>query len=289
MLQTKPYCRGISHSSSLSRSMPSRPISRPFAQSSSSGIFWEHHREADCRMRGLPATLASESNVPLGRTPAAVIAGTTVFRIARRAIFTIFLVILSNWRQHLVNSTSNGRLRGSPRPPDPINRKISPLHLLEVVCFGKLPQLRARRFWRYIPLRHSQHLITHHKFSYRGGTQQRRIKVRVKVEFRIGSLVRRALMKSHSVGKRRTEQVVVTNGKPSQDVRQARALFTAQFRQARHASPTDEQRFERPDGPKWDQCDEVLVLADNSLVLRELQAQVVLQEKGFLSLVVLFL
>src|SRR6516225_1327958 len=76
-------------------------------------------------MRGLPATLARESRVPLGRTPAAVIAGTTLFRIARRAIFAIFLVILSNWRQYLAIpqatpdfATHRGRLtRQSARKP----------------------------------------------------------------------------------------------------------------------------------------------------------------------------
>ncbi len=72
-------------------------------------------------------------------------------------------------------------------------------------------QRRRRRLRRNIPLRRSQHLVPHHKFLHRRRPQQRRIKVRMKVPLRMRNPIRRRLVKSHRVRKRRRKQIVVAN------------------------------------------------------------------------------
>ena len=57
-----------------------------------------------------------------------------------------------------------------------------------------------------------QHFITNHKFTYGGGAQQRRIKVRVQLPVLILFAIKWRAVPAHRVGEGALEEVVITTG-----------------------------------------------------------------------------
>src|ERR1700681_3650698 len=75
-----------------------------------------------------------------------------------------------------------------------------------------LAQTRRRGLCGDISLRRSQHFEPDHKFPNRRGAQQRRIKVRVQMPFRMLLAIGGALVKTHGVGKWSIEDAIIATG-----------------------------------------------------------------------------
>src|SRR5713101_5963503 len=89
---------------------------------------------------------------------------------------------------------------------------------------GNLSQPRRRAFRRNVALR-----IAQHEFLHRGGTQQRRKVVRVKMPFRMCLAIGWTLVKTHGIRERRLEKIVIANSYAPQDVREKLRFFTRKF------------------------------------------------------------
>lgn len=81
-------------------------------------------------------------------------------------------------------------------------------------------------FCGQVSLGFCQHFITNHKFTYGGGAQQRRIKVRVQLPVLILFAIKWRAVPAHRVGEGALEEVVITTGQ----------LFNASARSLRWAS-----------------------------------------------------
>ncbi len=87
-------------------------------------------------------------------------------------------------------------------------------------------------------------------------------------------------MKSHGVGEAGGKQAVVDGGELLQDVRQAALLGGLEFQEAAQVSAGEHQGLERPDCPEGHQDDKFFVLADDALVLLQLDFQGVTEQAG---------
>src|SRR5277367_6618852 len=88
----------------------------------------------------------------------------------------------------------------------------------------QLAQSLSGELRSHIPLRRSQQFEANHKFSDRGGAQQGRKKVSVKVPLRMFAAVGGALMKAHRVRERNPEQIIVAGGQALEYVGEREAL-----------------------------------------------------------------
>src|ERR1700688_2914135 len=90
------------------------------------------------------------------------------------------------------------------------------------------------------------------------------------------------LMKSHGVGEAGGKQAVVEGGELLEDVRQAALLDGLEFQEAAEVSAGEHQGLEGPHCPEGHQDDKFFVLANDALVLLELDFQGVTEQAGVL-------
>jgi hypothetical protein len=91
--------------------------------------------------------------------------------------------------------------------------------------FPHLPQLCRGELRGDIPLRHGEHLITHHELLYGRGAQQRRVEMKMEMPFRMVAAVGRLLVDTHGVGKTGKEKVIVAGADPFERIGQIEPLF----------------------------------------------------------------
>ena len=87
--------------------------------------------------------------------------------------------------------------------------RYSSLITVLVVYFRQRPQTIRRLLWREIALGFRHHLVANHELAHGRRTQQRRIKMSVKMRKRIITAVGWFLVKAHRIRKGRLEQIVI--------------------------------------------------------------------------------
>src|SRR5580704_17572362 len=90
------------------------------------------------------------------------------------------------------------------------------------------------------------------------------------------------LMKSHGVGEAGGKQAVVDGSELLEDVRQAALLGGIEFQEAAQVSAGEHQSLERPHCPERHQDDEFFVLANDALILLQLDFQGATKQAGVL-------
>src|SRR5271167_566579 len=108
--------------------------------------------------------------------------------------------------------------------------------------------------------------------------------MRVKVESRVSRAIRGMLVKSHCVGKRGFEEVVVADRDLTKNLRQTFALLFAQLRQRANTTAAEQQRFIRPHRPERNHNGKMLVGANYALLLPQFQLQIVFEQRGIVLL-----
>lgn len=88
--------------------------------------------------------------------------------------------------------------------------------------------------------------------------------MRVKMPLRMGFAIGRTLVKSHRVGKRSLEEVVVARGEPFEDVAGRVAFFPVQFVHRSDVAARKDHSLEGPYGPEGNEGQEMVVLGHGS-------------------------
>src|SRR5882757_3170500 len=102
----------------------------------------------------------------------------------------------------------------------------------------------------------------------------------MEMALRVEVSIRWTLMKAHGVGEAGGKQAVVEGGELLEDVREATLLRGLEFEQAAEVSAGENQGLERPHGPEGHQNDKFLVLANDALLLLQLDFQGVTEQAG---------
>src|ERR1700736_5367711 len=105
----------------------------------------------------------------------------------------------------------------------------------------------------------------------------------MEMALRVELSIRWTLMKSHGVGEAGGKQAVVGGGELLEDVRQATLLGGLEFQEAAEVSAGEHQGLEGPDCPEGHQGDKFFVLANDALVLLELDFQGVTEQAGVMQ------
>src|SRR5208282_3650331 len=142
----------------------------------------------------------------------------------------------------------------------------------------QVPQSLGREFGSHVALGGSQKLKTHHEFSHRGGAQQGREKMPMKVPLRVFCAVCGALMKAHGIRERNLKQVVVASGEAFEDVRQAGASDAIEGGDIGEVTLAQQQSFKGPGCPEGDDREIGIILADDSIFRDQFQGVVVTEE-----------
>ena len=108
----------------------------------------------------------------------------------------------------------------------------------------------------------------------------------VQVPLRVRLAVGGRLVQPGRVRERHAEEVVVAPREPPQHVGQPVALGAVELRQARHRPPAHDERLEGPHRPERHERDEGVVGDDDPLPTLELEAQVVLEQRASVTVVV---
>lgn len=143
--------------------------------------------------------------------------------------------------------------------------------------FTEAAQAFGGGFRSNVALRRSEHLVPHHELADSGGAQERRIKVRVQMPFRMRRAVGRRLMEAHRVGEECFEEVVVPGCDSLKDVGEAVAFVRLKRYKIPHMSLGKHEHFKRPHRPERYKSDEVLVLANDAFAFAAFQGEIVAQ------------
>src|SRR5580704_6529684 len=106
--------------------------------------------------------------------------------------------------------------KASRTTPQEARQPLTRCLLLLLACVA---QTSRCLFGSNVALRCTQKFVAHHEFPHHRRTQQRRIEMRVKMPLGMSFAVGGTLVKSHGIGKRSLEQVIVTRRDTMQDVR----------------------------------------------------------------------
>lgn len=136
--------------------------------------------------------------------------------------------------------------------------------------FTRFAEAGGGGFGSEVALWGGEEFVADHKLANGGGPQKRREIMRVKMPGFVRLAVGWPLMKTHGIGKGGFEQIVVTNGDAAKDVAEKVALVRAELIERRDVTLTQDERFERPDGPEGHHYSERIVLANDALVSLQL-------------------
>src|ERR1700722_9085939 len=134
-----------------------------------------------------------------------------------------------------------------------------------------------------IALRSAEHFEADHEFPDGRRPQQRRIKMRVEMTFRmidfrmIGAIGRR-LMKAHGVREGNSEHAVVSGSHAMQNIAQRWDFFGRELIHAAKVSAAANQNFKRPNRPERHEREEIIVFINNSDKLPPFQGNVVAEK-----------
>ena len=98
---------------------------------------------------------------------------------------------------------------------------------IQVVDFSCFKETSGGRFGSKVALRGGEKFVTYHELTNRGGTEERREIVRVKMPRFVRLAVGWPLVEAHRIGESRFEQIVVPDSDATQDVAEEIAFFCA--------------------------------------------------------------